>query len=117
MKQPHPSDWIDREDYRKQILASQEDVNSDENYLQIVEIKPGNHVKPHAHETTQEVFYILQAGGTLIINGDEREPEKGDVIICEPGDVHEVINRSSQTFRILVFKMFYEEDDTVWLEE
>ncbi|MDY6778519.1 MAG: cupin domain-containing protein [Candidatus Nanohaloarchaea archaeon] len=114
MKQPEPSEWKERDSYRKQVLASEEVIGFDGNLLQVVEIPPGEHVEPHLHRETEEVFYILQAGGRLVIDDEELEPETGDVIICEPGDVHEVINESDAVFRILVFKVNLTEDDTEW---
>lgn len=116
VKRLEPSEWKEREDYRKKILASEDDIGSEGNIVQIVEIAPGNHVKPHFHEETIEVFYILQPGGKLVIEDEEIEPEEGETIVCEPGDVHEVINDSNQEFRILVFKAEMEEDDTEWLD-
>ncbi|WP_136715819.1 cupin domain-containing protein [Halorientalis salina] len=139
MKQPEPSEWKERDSYRKQILATEEEIGFDGipvsgasgkspeerdersessefggNLLQVVEIPPGEHVEPHFHRETEEVFYIQQAGGTLVVDGTEVTPEEGEVIICEPGDVHEVINDADRVFRILVFKVNLTDDDTVW---
>ncbi len=115
MKQPEPSDWKERDSYRKQILATEDEIGFDGgNLLQVVEIPPGEHVEPHFHRETEEVFYILQAGGSLTIDETEVTPEEGEVIICEPGDIHEVRNDSEQVFRILVFKVNLTDDDTVW---
>ncbi len=114
MKRPESSEWKERDSYRKKILADEEDIGSEGNLVQAVEIAPGNHVKPHFHEKTTEVFYILQPGGRMVIDGEEIAPAEGEVIVCEPGDVHEVFNDSDQVFRILVFKADMEEDDTIW---
>lgn len=115
MKRPEPSDWNERESYRKQILATEADIGSDGNLLQVVEIPPGEHVEPHYHRETTEVFYIQQAGGRLVIDGTEIKPDVGEVIVCEPGDVHEVMNELSEPFRILVYKVNLTDDDTVWV--
>lgn len=114
MKRPEPSEWKKRDSYRKQILATEEEIGFDGNLLQVVEIPPGEHVEPHYHRETEEVFYILQAGGRLVIDDTAIEPDEGEVIICEPGDVHEVKNESDRPFRILVFKVNLTDDDTVW---
>lgn len=116
MKRPEPSEWKQRDSYRKQILATQAEIGAEGNLLQIVEIPPGEHVEPHYHRETGELFYIQRAGGTLVIDGTEITPEEGDVIVCEPGDVHEVKNESEQPFRILVFKVNLTDDDTVWVD-
>ncbi|AQL41919.1 hypothetical protein BV210_03955 [Halorientalis sp. IM1011] len=114
MKRPEPSEWKARDSYRKQILATEDEIGSEGNLLQVVEVPPGEHVEPHFHRETREVFYVQQAGGRFVIDGTEVTPAAGEVVVCEPGDVHEVYNESDEPFRILVFKADLAEDDTVW---
>jgi len=116
MKQPNPNDWQERTNYRKHVLATPDSLGENR-LVQIVEIPPGNHVAPHYHNQTQEIFYILQAGGELTIDGTTIAPADGELVVCEPGDVHSVTNTSDTVFRILVFKTDLAEDDTVWLDD
>ena len=50
----------------------------------------------------------------FVINDQTVVMNPGDVVICQPGDVHgnPVIPHD---FRILVVKINYRDDDTVWL--
>ncbi len=109
-------EWIDRGSYRKKILADQETLGKGK-LIQIVEIKPGETVKPHKHGNTEETFHIQEPAGKIEINGETIDTEKNQIIICEPGDVHKVINNTEETLRILVMKKNYEENDTEWLED
>ena len=115
VKRPAPSEWKERDSYRKRILATEAEIGSEGNLLQVVEVPPGEHVEPHCHRETREVFYVQQAGGRFVIDGTEVTPTAGEVVVCEPGDVHEVYNESDEPFRILVFKADLAEDDTVWV--
>lgn len=116
MRRPTPGDWIEKEGYSKQVLAPSAILEDDEAAMQVVEVPADSEVDPHHHEETEEIFFILQEGGTLVINGAAFTPEQGEVIVCEPGDTHAVINDSDQAFRILVVKLNRTEDDTVWEE-
>lgn len=113
MKRPEPSEWKARDSYRKRILATEDEGGSDGNLLQVVEGPPGEHVAPHVHRETRGVFYVQQASGRFVVDGTEVTPAAGEVVVCEPGDVHEVYNESDEPFRILVFKADLAEDDTV----
>ena len=108
------SDWIEKEDYRKKVLARETQLGDDK-IIQIVEVDPGDHVKPHKHYSTREIYVIQQPGGRIRIEDKEYETEKDQVIVCEPGQVHEVINDSENTLRILVFKTGHTVNDTHWL--
>lgn len=108
-------EWIDKGDYRKKILATEKDLGEDK-IIEIVEVDPGNHVKPHKHYNIREIFIVEQAGGVIIRDDEPLTTYKDQVVICEPRTVHEVVNDSDSTLRLVVFKTGYSEDDTEWLE-
>ncbi|KXB08689.1 hypothetical protein AKJ56_00565 [candidate division MSBL1 archaeon SCGC-AAA382N08] len=107
-------EWIEREDYRKKILYDEEDLNSRGVLVQLVEVESGNKVGPHYHKNQTEVYNIQRGNAILGIDDMDFKAEKGDTLICEPGQVHYVINDSSEKFRLLVIKTNYEEGDTFW---
>jgi quercetin dioxygenase-like cupin family protein len=106
--------WTKGRGYQKRILLAQEHLGIEGSFLQEVAFEPGSKVPLHYHSQTTEVFFALDRAFFQI--GEEKvvmEPE--DVLVCEPGDIHgnpEV----PQPFRILVLKVNFHEDDTVWLE-
>lgn len=106
--------WLDRGSYRKKVLAGPEKLGENR-IVQIVEVKPGQHVEPHKHGITEEVFVLQSSVGYLKVGGIEVEAVKDKVVLCEPGTVHEVFNPSEKPLRILVFKNNVEENDTEWV--
>jgi quercetin dioxygenase-like cupin family protein len=109
--------WIDGKGYRKQVLASPEELNSEGNLAQVVEIEPGSFVAPHYHNYTYEFYYVIEGQVSFTINDHKQVLKTGAMMITEPKDIHSVRNESQSLFRILVFKTNARPDDTVWLEE
>lgn len=89
-------------------------MGSEGTRIQLVEIEPGDRVKPHFHKSQTEVYCVLDGEATFGIGGTEHRAEEGDIMICEPGQSHCVQNDSSETFRIFVVKTNYEEGDSYW---
>ncbi len=108
--------WINRENYRKKVIADQS-ILGEGRVIQIVEVKPGDEVKTHKHNKTEEIFFILSSAGKIIINGNEIETTDEQLLVCNAGDSHSVVNDSDETLRILVFKYNFVEDDTEWLKD
>lgn len=105
-------EWITGKGYDKRVLLSDETVTPPKTLLQQVRFKRGESVPPHYHNIQTEAFYFLSPG-TISIDGTIYEMEEGDVLVCEPGEVHEV-PRVNDDFSIIVLKIDFEHDDTVW---
>ncbi|UJL46659.1 cupin domain-containing protein [Virgibacillus sp. NKC19-16] len=43
---------------------------------------PGQHMKSHNHPKRELYLYLIQGDGVFLIDGEELEVEKGDVIYC-----------------------------------
>ncbi|CAB50413.1 cupin domain-containing protein [Pyrococcus abyssi] len=84
-------------------------------YVQVVEIKPRSKVGKHYHKFQYEVFYIIKGNARLGIGGEEYDARPGDIFLVKPGTVHWVINDSEEPFKLLVVKLNFRGDDTVWL--
>ena len=85
------------------------------NYAQIVEIKPKAEVGKHYHKFQYELFYIISGTARLGIGEEEFEAKPGEIYLVTPGTVHWVVNESDKPFKLLVVKMNYRGEDTVWL--
>lgn len=107
-------DWIEGKGYRKKVLYEEEDLNSEGTRIQIVEVDPGDRVAPHYHESQTEVYNVQKGRAILGIDDVDYKAEVGDTLICDPGQEHYVINDHSETFRLFVVKINYEDDDTYW---
>lgn len=105
--------WAEGKGYRKRSLVTEKELGLLHALLQEVSFTPGQSVPLHYHKKTKEVFIALDTGH-FIINGEEVVMEPNDVLICEPGDIHgnPIVEKA---FRILVLKLNFDADDTVWL--
>lgn len=107
------SGWIEGRGYRKKKLPVSNALPAEVNFIQEVRFSKGSSMPDHYHKKQTEIFYAL-ASGYMIINDSEIMISQGDVIVCEPGDVHGIPEIKTD-FGFLVLKIDYEENDTVWL--
>lgn len=109
---------IVKPDYRKKIIFFQDDFGEKGHLLQVVTIPPHTRQRMHSHEVQTEVFYILEGEATITINDADYSAKPGDAIICSPGDIHNLWNKTDKDFRLVVFKINLpkEGDDSHWHE-
>lgn len=105
--------WVEGRGYVKKRLMGHDLLPREVDLVQEVRFKKGSSVPSHYHRVQTEVFYVL-GKGSVIINGTLLVLEAGDVVVCEPGEVHETPTVVDD-FGFLVLKLDYREDDTVWL--
>ena len=82
--------------------------------LQLMRFRSGEAVPPHYHNVQTEAFLFLDRGA-ITIEGERLEMQKGDVLVCEPGEVHEV--PAQEEFCIVVLKLNLKDDDTIWIKD
>ncbi|WP_195269053.1 cupin domain-containing protein [Eubacterium sp. 1001713B170207_170306_E7] len=68
----------------------------------IVQLLPGNVVPPHYHEIMEENFYILEGTVSMTVDGTERTFRHGDFIHLEPGEIHQLENKTGSVVRFVV---------------
>ena len=72
----------------------------------LYELEPGAIVSPlHFHHANEELLFVISGTPTLRRGGgDERQLEPGEIIAFPPGPegVHQILNRSLATARILI---------------
>jgi quercetin dioxygenase-like cupin family protein len=108
-------DWSPGSGYEKKVLLTDDSVVPPKTILQQVRFRKGESVPPHYHEVQTEAFYFLQKG-TIIIEGVRHDMDPGDILVCEPGEIH-MTPEVQEDFSIIVLKIDFEHDDTVWLEK
>ena len=87
----------------------------------------GGEIKRHVHRPlerhlvgTSEVLVVKQGRCLIDIYNEERELVTtremfpGDVMLMEPGDVHELFNPGEEAFELWVFKTNATDGDVVW---
>ena len=110
-------DWQEGRGYRKRRLLSAEELRQPGALLQVVVVPPGSHIPPHSHATSVEVYVARRGVCELMVNGQRHTLRPGDVLLMEPGDVHELTNRGAQPFELLVFKTASAVGDIHWTTE
>jgi len=69
--------------------------------------EPGQRSPNHCHPQATEIYYCLEGGGHMIVDGQRIEIEPGKFILHPPGEVHEYINGDQRT---LLFRIRYGDD-------
>lgn len=64
---------------------------------------PGQEQKPHVHEDSDKVYFVLEGCGSFRIGGEEREVGEKNVVHVPPGVEHGVRNTSPANLVLLVF--------------
>ena len=105
--------WEQGRGYRKRRMDPDGTLPHQVDLLEEVRLKAGETVPFHFHRNQTEIFFVL-ALGLITIDGVAVEAREGDVIVCEPGDVHGMPHIEND-FGLLVMKIDYDSDDTVWL--
>jgi len=106
-------EWAEGKGYDKRVLLEEKQLGIPGSFIQEVRFHAGEKVPQHYHERTTEIFFALDRA-LFEINGRAVVMEPEDVLVCEPGDVHgnPIIDSA---FRILVIKLDFHPEDTVWM--
>lgn len=66
--------------------------------LVVMNLKPNEDIGFEIHEIVDQFFRIEAGNGKIIINGEERTIQNGDVFIIPSGAKHNVINTSTKDY-------------------
>ncbi len=64
-------------------------------------LEPGTVVGEHYHDN-EEVYYVLEGEGIMIIDGERYPIKSGDVSLIKRGQTHGLINSKNGIMRIIV---------------
>jgi len=107
--------WLERQGYSKKIVLNEKDLKSKGNIVQIVKNKAHTEIKPHFHKHMIEIYYIVK-GNAVVFCGDSRIRTKpGDTLLCEPKEVHGLVNDTDEDFQFVVFKIDAKDEDMYWV--
>lgn len=113
---PKEKEWLQREGYSKKVLLSSKESKLEGHLVEIVRSKPHTQIDPHFHKETTEIYHVLEGNATLLIGGRKIQTEPRETFLCEPEEIHGVVNDTERDFLLLVFKIDMEEDDTYWVD-
>ncbi|MGI9522049.1 MAG: cupin domain-containing protein [Hyphomicrobiaceae bacterium] len=109
----HP-EWIEGDGYKKRILLREDSLNCPGTLVQLVRIEPRAVVADHYHKSCTEVFYGMSGSGVFEINGEAFNLSSGDVLTCEPFEIHNTKNSGYEPLIYVVFKTNVTEKDLYW---
>ena len=93
-----------REGYERAVLLASDDFGANVK-VQLMKISPAGGIKAHHHDVRTECIRIVSGDGTIKVNGEVAASSEDDLVLIEPGDVHEFINNSaSEPFTFLVIR-------------
>ncbi len=80
-------------------------------------LPPGASTIGHRHVKTEEIYYVLEGHGLMMIGTDQRSVGPGDAIAIPPGAFHRMTNTGQSILKFLCCcAPTYEHDDTVLLD-
>jgi len=107
--------WLKRQGYSKKILLTEEDLKSKGNIVQVVKNEAHTEIKPHYHKQMTEIYHILR-GNAVVFCGDTKvRAQPGDTLLCEPGEIHGLVNDTDKDFLFAVFKINATDEDLTWV--
>ena len=65
-------------------------------------LAPGVSIGEHEHRGDEEVYFVLEGCGEMVVNGVRESVGPGDVCITREGDRHSLINTGESDLRLLV---------------
>ena len=92
-------------DLQCRLVLGGEDCESDVSFMHDDVLEPGAEIGEHTHEGTEEIYFIVEGHGTMIVDGDERPAGPGNVSICHSGHSHGIRNSEHGQMRLIVAGM------------
>jgi quercetin dioxygenase-like cupin family protein len=87
-------------DIKKRVMFTQGEIPSVTQYSQ-ASFLPGQIAPTHSHEDMYEVFLCVRGTGSIVIDGETHDLNRGHFFLCEPGETHEIVNDGHEALEIL----------------
>ncbi|WP_336645747.1 cupin domain-containing protein [Microbacterium sp. USHLN186] len=80
----------------------------------VVRLRPGDDAVNHYHAKIEESFVVIEGACTVWIDCEKSyELSVGDIVRCDPGEMHYFVNNSDAVFRAVFVKAPYDPADGV----
>ncbi|PCJ53430.1 MAG: cupin [Planctomycetota bacterium] len=79
------------------------ELHSELNFVDFVEIPPGVSIGEHRHAADEEIYFIVSGNGWMTLEGHSFAVEKGDLIRNLPGGQHALMATGKEDLHLLVF--------------
>lgn len=85
-------------------IITRETVNAEHCSMCVIEVAPGQTVRPaHSHPNGEEVIYIVQGSGRVMIEGVVESVSAGSAVLFPQGRVHMLQNNGSEPMKVACF--------------
>ncbi|MBN1671008.1 MAG: cupin domain-containing protein [Kiritimatiellae bacterium] len=65
-------------------------------------LEPGATIGEHPHEGTEEIYFVVEGQGMMVMDGRRFPIGPGDVSLVERGHTHGIVNSDEAPMRLLV---------------
>ncbi|MBN2324821.1 MAG: cupin domain-containing protein [Spirochaetes bacterium] len=85
-------------------LISPELTGAKYNSVCVIRVHPGGTVKPaHSHPEGEEVIYIIEGRGRVLVDGKIQTVRKGTAVLFPEGSVHMLQNTGGEEMKVICF--------------
>lgn len=88
----------------KEIASNEEMFDKTSMYAELT-IKENCGIGYHKHTNEEEVILVIAGKATCNNDGKEFVANKGDVIICEDGHEHSIVNKEKEELKLVAIKI------------
>jgi len=105
--------------FEDQVLCTQVEVSGERGMLGIrrLVINADEMTSYARHQEQTDIIYLEKGAGTLRIEGDLQELQKGEAKVIRPGQPHQIQNIDSKVMEILEISFPYKPDDIERIED
>jgi len=89
---------------RLRWIVTQENTGAQYCSMAVIRVAPGSRVRPaHSHPHGEEVIYILNGHGRVLIDGEVQPVKAGCAVLFSKGKIHMLENLSSEEMKVACF--------------
>jgi quercetin dioxygenase-like cupin family protein len=95
---------IDLPGRRLRWIVTKENTNAQHCTMCVIQVEPGQTVRPaHSHPNGEEVIYIVQGSGRVMIEGVVEPVHEGCAVLFPQGSIHMLQNSGDTVMKVACF--------------
>jgi mannose-6-phosphate isomerase-like protein (cupin superfamily) len=87
-------------------------LHTDEQSLAEATLAPAQATERHYHGHSEEIYLLLEGGGTMELDGEQRDVGPGDAVLIPPGARHQITAGANGARFLCCCAPPYSHDDT-----
>jgi quercetin dioxygenase-like cupin family protein len=89
---------------RLRWVVTNENTNAQHCTMCVIQVQPGQTVRPaHSHPNGEEVIYIVQGSGRVMIDGEVGSVGEGSAVLFPQGSIHMLQNSGDKVMKVACF--------------